>query len=47
VTLAVARVGTDDPLPATGSFDLVSTDQGQLAAVTSTSVLRSARSPRS
>ncbi len=40
VTLAVAPGPAPTiPLPATGSFDLVSTDQGQLAAVTSTSVL--------
>ena len=39
-TLAVAPGPAPDiPVPATGSFDLVSTDQGQLAAVTSTSVL--------
>jgi D-alanyl-D-alanine carboxypeptidase (penicillin-binding protein 5/6) len=39
-TLAVAPGPAPDiPLPATGSFDLVSTDQGQLAAVTPTSAL--------
>jgi D-alanyl-D-alanine carboxypeptidase (penicillin-binding protein 5/6) len=39
-TLAVAPgVAPAIPLPATGSFDLVSTDRGQLAAVTPTAVL--------
>jgi D-alanyl-D-alanine carboxypeptidase (penicillin-binding protein 5/6) len=39
-TLAVAPgVAPSIPLPATGSFDLVSTDGGQLAAVTPTAVL--------